>query len=339
MGNAIDRYLDGLYESAPRRLSVSRAMETGMPLHLWRGELRSALVSALGEWPDAVALNVRELSRTQRPGHTRVKLTYDSEPGLSTAAYLLIPDGIQGKRPAVVACTGHGYGCRDIVGLNEDFTERDGGQPTYQKDFGLALVKRGFVVLAPEPLGFGEMMLAGDQGNSCHRLSQNLLLVGRTMIGARTQQHIAAVTLLSQLPEADAGRIGAMGISGGGLDAAFLAMLDPRVRALVCSGYACRYRESIWGLFHCVDNFAPGLMNLAENADLMALVAPRPMLWESGSRDPIFPRAGVEAAQAEVAAVYRALHAESDFAVDYFEGEHEISGRLAYDFLASRLGA
>jgi len=196
-------------------------------------------------------------------------------------------------------------------------------------------------VIAPEPLGFGEMRLGYDvqrnRGNSCEKISDNLLLLGRTMMGARVQQYVAATTLLAEMPEVDATRIGAMGISGGGLTSAFLAMIDERIKVLVSSGYPCMYKDSIYGVDHCVDNFPFGLLKYAENDDLMALVAPRAQLWESGSRDEIFPVAGVEEAARSVARMYQFLGVPERFDVDYFEGDHEISGRKAYDFLEKYL--
>ena len=335
MGNAIDAYMLGLYRDAGKRFMISDVIDNGVDLRAWQDDLRAAFRGALGAWPAPVDLNVHEIESVKRPGYTRVKLSYRSEASLDTIAYLLIPDGITSPVPAVVACTGHGYGVREIVGITEDFRERE-GEPTYQKDFGLECARRGYVVIAPEPLGFGEMMLEDDiinnRGNSCDRISDNLLLFGRTMAGARVRQYIAAVSLLAHIKEADSNRVGTMGISGGGLTASFLTMLDPRVKALVASGYPCMYARSIYDMHHCVDNFPIGLLNIAENDALMALVAPRPMLWESGSKDPIFPRKGVEEAAESVARLYAHMGAADMFEADYFEGDHEISGKMAYAF-------
>jgi dienelactone hydrolase len=329
-----------LYTNAGRQFAASDVFNGKVNAHQWQDALRAALRGALGAWPAPIHLNIQDIATVKRPGHTRVKLTYQSEQFLKTIAYLLIPDGITSPAPAIVACTGHGYGVREILGITEDFKEREGA-PTYQNDFGLELALRGYIVIAPEPLGFGEMMLEDDivnkRGNSCDRISDNLLLFGRTMAGARVQQYIAAVSLLAQIKEADPTRIGAMGISGGGLTASFLTMLDPRVKALAASGYPCMYAQSIYDMHHCVDNFPIGLLNIAENDALMALVAPRPMLWESGSKDPIFPRKGVEEAAESVKRMYAHMGAAEMFDVDYFEGDHEISGKVAYTFFEKHL--
>ncbi len=51
--------------------------------------------------------------------------------------------------PTVLAFHGHGYGVKDIVGIWEDGTDRDGVDGIY-KDFALELCKQGFAVAAPE---------------------------------------------------------------------------------------------------------------------------------------------------------------------------------------------
>ena len=83
-------------------------------------------------------------------------------PGLSFAAYVLIPDGAKsGQLPGVLAVHGHGYGSREIVGLLPDGAE-DHGEPNIHQHFAVQLVKRGMVVIAPDVVGFGERRLDAD---------------------------------------------------------------------------------------------------------------------------------------------------------------------------------
>ncbi len=70
--------------------------------------------------------------------------------------------------------------------------------------------------------------------------------------------------------------------------------------------------------------------------DLAGLIAPRPLLVESGSYDLIFPRKAVEQSVARATAIYQ-VFGEPALETDYFEGRHQISGRKAYEFLKERL--
>jgi hypothetical protein len=70
---------------------------------------------------------------------------------------------------------------------------------------------------------------------------------------------------------------------------------------------------------------------------LVGLIAPRPILVEAGSRDPIFPVQAVRQSVDRAREVYRVFDAEDRVEADFFEGRHQISGRRAYDFLWERL--
>src|SRR4029079_3378382 len=80
----------------------------------------------------------------------------------------------------------------------------------------------------------------------------------------------------------DASRIGCVGISGGGTCTLFSAALEPRIKAAMVSGYLNTFRDSIVSISHCMDNYVPGIMNWAEMYDVAGLIAPRPLVIESG---------------------------------------------------------
>ena len=88
---------------------------------------------------------------------------------------------------------------------------------------------------------------------------------------------------------------------------------------------------------HCTCNFVPGLHRFGEMYDLVGLIAPRRMLVEAGSRDPIFPIDAVRRSVARAREVYAVCGAENHIETDYFEGRHQISGIRSYDFLWEKL--
>jgi hypothetical protein len=115
----------------------------------------------------------------------------------------------------------------------------------------------------------------------------------------------------------------------------FHTALDERVKACVISGYFSSFRDSILAMNHCTCNFAPGLLNIGEMADLVGLIMPRPILVEAGVRDPIFPIATVRASVERTREICEILggNAAHSVELDEFEGRHRINGRRAYDFL------
>lgn len=90
---------------------------------------------------------------------------------------------------------------------------------------------------------------------------------------------------------------------------------------------------------HCACNFVPGLAAFGEMYDLAGLVAPRPLLVEAGSRDPIFPIAAVRYAVNRARELYRVFDDRSVYPLtDLFEGRHRINGVEAARFLRCLTG-
>ena len=68
-------------------------------------------------------------------------------------------------------------------------------------------------------------------------------------------------------------------------------------------------------------------------ADIAGLIAPRPLLIESGVDDPIFPQPGAAKALEQLKQIYAHYLAEDKLASDVFEGGHRWNGAKAYDWL------
>jgi hypothetical protein len=128
-----------------------------------------------------------------------------------------------------------------------------------------------------------------------------------------------------------------MGISGGGLTSLFCAALDERVTACVVSGYLNTFADSVLSVFHCVDNYAPGLFELCEMEDIAALVAPRPLYAENGDADPIFPIAGFYKAVAATERSYEERGVPEKFRSNIFSGGHQFDGTGLWTFLQEQL--
>jgi dienelactone hydrolase len=161
--------------------------------------------------------------------------------------------------------------------------------------------------------------------------------MGGSVVGMRVRDSKRLIDYLETRKDLDTTRLGAMGISGGGMHTFFSTACDLRIKACVVSGYYCAFRDSIHGMNHCACNFVPGLHRFGEIYDLVGLIAPRPLLVEAGDYDPIFPIRSVKQSVGRARAVYKVFGAEARVETDYFEGRHQISGRRAYDFLKENL--
>ncbi len=314
----------------------------------WQLRTREALAKCIGLDRIASADGpARVIEEADRGDYVRQKLLLRTGPHTLMPVYLLLPKDRPAPHPVVLAFHGHGYGVKDIVGLWENGAERstpDG----YHKDFAVALCRAGFAVAAPEISCFGERRtdfssLNADLGqpvpSTCTHTAMLAFHLGISVVGIRVHDGMRLVDYLETRRDLDTRRLGAMGISGGGMHTLFSTCLDTRIRACVISGYFSTFRDSILAMSHCACNFVPGLAEFGEMHDLAGLIAPRPMLIEAGSHDPIFPIRAVRAGVAKARTVYAVFGSRTLIETDYFEGRHQISGRKAYDFLKRVLAA
>ncbi|TVY08893.1 alpha/beta hydrolase family protein [Paenibacillus cremeus] len=332
-----DEYLKYLYNSIEpaERFKGDSAEEWTA----WRDRYRAQFIQRLGGFPEtAPELNPVLLESVDCGSYTRQRIQIQTFEQLQMPVYVLIPKQADEGRRAVIACHGHGYGSRDIVGLKPDGSPKD-GELGYQKNFAVELVERGFVVVAPELFGFGDRKLTENakDPHSCNRLSSFLLSIGKTMASYRVYETMRCVDYLLTRDDVDGQRIGIMGISGGGLVSSFTAAVDERIAAAVVSGFGNTFEASILAMHHCIDNYVPGLSLDVELPDVISLIAPRPLLLEAGKSDRIFPIHGTLEAYEALSIVYSRLDVSDRLELDLFEGEHEISGRVAYDWFGKML--
>lgn len=337
----VDGFLEARYRANDRALAMPRTAESWPE---WKAALTGALADALNRnaLPEPrPALRVTVLEEAKRAGYVRRRVLLSENGVYAMPCYVIIPPAKAVCSPAVVALHGHGYGSRAAVGLYPDGSEKPAGEQDYHRLFPVELAKRGFVVIVPELLGFGDRRLAELQDapvteNACQKIGTSLLLLGQTLAAWRMYDVMRALDYLSTLDGVDAARIGAMGVSGGGMICALAAIFDERIRWAVVSCYANVFKESIMAVRHCIDNYIPGILRYAELPDILALIAPKPLFLEAALHDALFPAAASRAAYEQLQEGYALLGVAENIGLDLFDGEHGISGALSYDWLAAQ---
>ncbi|WP_309120769.1 dienelactone hydrolase family protein [Paenibacillus sp.] len=278
-----------------------------------RAEIEAAWQEYIGFVPEPVDPEPEVLETVQVADHVRVRLRYATGFGDKVPAYLLIPGGDPSparKLPAVLALhPTHASGKDDVAS----------SAARENRAYGLELVRRGYVVLAPDTISMGERIYEGEEAfrtapfYAAHPSS--------TAVGKMLHDHRQSLDVLTALPYVDASRIGAIGHSLGGYNAFFLAGVDRRVKAVVSScGFATfagdpdpnRWGQRDWfsHLPKISDSLAAGFVPF-EYHEIAALAAPTPFFNWNGMADKIFPhwRPAAEALT-ELGALYRALDAE-----------------------------
>ena len=333
-------YARELYAAAPRRLRFQA--RTRAEAEAWQKALHAKLTELVGGFPaERTPLRATVLETRSFPGYRREKIVFDSRPGVSVLAYVLVPAAARGPAATMICIPGHGRGVDDIVGIDEQGRDRT-DKPGYEHDFAIQAVEAGMAAVAIEPMGFGcrRDPLNAKRGltqKACEPIAGGALMMGQTIVGWRVWDIMRAVDYIASRRDLDASRVGCMGISGGGTATLFAAALEPRIRVALVSGYLNTFRDSIGSLAHCVDNYVPGILNWAEMYDVAGLIAPRPFFAESGERDPIFPVQSARESFAKVREIYGVFGAADKIEHEVFDGEHVFWGKRGIPFVTRHL--
>jgi len=246
-------------------------------------------VSDDGLWRELVWLNVEEGEEERSVERSRQSLRVPAylflPPAVSPSAEY-VPSKSEGLRtgpaeptevseplPAIIVFPGHGT-IAQTAGLEQS-------RSSYQRANALELARAGFVVLTVEPRGFGRLGVLGHL-----QIDAAARLAGRTWYGMLVHDGIRAIDYLLTRPEVDPARIGATGIGAGGALAMYTAALDDRVQVVLVNSYLGKYVVTSLDEEHCPCNDIPGILRYAEMGDVAALIAPRPVMFVNGRRDP-----------------------------------------------------
>lgn len=302
-----------------------------------RAAILKKMQLAMGPLPGAdrkVALDAKVEGEEKLEGYVRKKVTFATEKGDRVPAYLLVPNGVKGKAPAMLCLhqtitVGKG----EPVGL--------GGKESLH--YALHLVKRGYVCLAPDYPSFGDYKYdfqaafkRGDfQSGSMKAIWNNM----------------RAVDFLQSLPEVDGERIGVIGHSLGGHNSMFTAAFDERLKVIVsCCGF-CSFAKYYGGDLKgwTSDRYMPRIASEYKNdpkkvpfefTDVVTSFAPRAFLAVAPVKDNNFEVSGVKDVIAAAEPAYKALGKADNLKAIYPDAGHDFpeeSRKTAYEFIDKHL--
>ncbi|HUV13596.1 MAG TPA: prolyl oligopeptidase family serine peptidase, partial [Acidobacteriota bacterium] len=306
-GVLADAVLDNLESRAAASLEVISHASTPEEASEIRADLRPRLWESLGldQFPWPPDLKARTVGVIEREGYKIEKLVYETLPDTLVPAHLYLPARTDLPAPSVVFYPGH-------------WVSDSKARPNFQA-FCINMARLGFVVLSFDPFGQGERGVSWRD----HRRT-SALLVGVSQQGFAVHETRCAIEYLVSRKEVDPRRIGITGASGGGYNSWMVAALDDRVSVAVpvvgTSDFleqirVCRPLDWYKAKEHC--HFVPHLIRYANNHELVAAVAPKPLLIIAASEDQSFPVAGVRNVFAYGKSLYRAFGKETGIA--YFE--------------------
>ncbi len=344
-------YMRSRWAKVGRKLAF--AAEDEVEWRNWRRQAEAVIRNLLGyDTLLRAPLQPRITEEQQMDGYRRQRVEIQTEPGVVMPSYVLIPcpadaETKGGPRyPAIVAPHGHGGGGKVAVAGIRENPEVAQAIETYNYDYGVQFVRAGFIVFCPDARGFGERQEAAAKGgilnSSCAYINAMAYPLGQTIAGMWAWDIHRLIDYIQTRDDCLADRVGCAGLSGGGLQTLWAAALDKRVRCAVISGYMYGYQESLLDMpGNCYCNYVPHLYEYMDMGDIAALIAPRPLLIETGNRDPLNGASGLANVRSQVDTIrraYRALDAEDRLYHDIFEGEHRWNGVQAIPWMKRFLG-
>jgi len=246
-----------------------------------RPALRRRFLDMLGldPLPAKTDLKAAATGTLVRGDVTIEKVHFQSVPGLYVTGNLYRPKATDKKLPAILYVCGHSN------------RGRDGNKAAYQ-DHGMWFAANGYVCLVIDTLQLGEV--AGK-----HHGTYNLDRFwwqsrGYTPAGVECWNGIRAIDYLCARPDVDAEKIGVTGISGGGATTVWVAAADDRVKVAVPVSGMSDLQSYVTNRVingHCDCMFAYNTYRW-EWTTILALFAPKPLLFANSDADPIFPMDG-----------------------------------------------
>jgi hypothetical protein len=228
-------YMLHRFDAVGRRMAL-RAQSLA-ELQAWQHELRAQLRRTLGlDTMRRAPLEPKITERIALDGYVRERVELQTEPGIIMPLYVLTPDDLRPgeRRPAMLAPHGHGSAGKYAPAGRRDIPAVAATIAQHNYDYGVQLVRRGFVVFCPDARGFGERRELANQaaaqllGGSCALLNHMAIPLGQTVAGMWTWDLMRLIDYVATRPECDPGRIGCAGLSGGGLQTLWLAARDAR---------------------------------------------------------------------------------------------------------------
>lgn len=308
-----------------------------------RAEILRAMQEVMGELPGndrRVSLDVKIEEEVDAGPYVRRLITYQSEPGSRTPAYLCVPkDVLAGKRTAAaVLClhpTDNAVGHKVVVGL--------GGRAG--RKYAAELAERGYVTLSPS---------YPHLANYWPNLGK-LGYVSGTM--KAIWDNIRGLDLLASLSYVDdSPGFGAIGHSLGGHNAIYTAVFDPRITVVASScgfdSYLDYYdgNEANWyfGKGWCQIRYMPRMSNYRGRLEeipfdfheLLGALAPRPVFVNAPLHDSNFRWKSVDECVAAAQPVYKLLGGEGKLLVAHPDCDHDFPDEMrqaAYETLDSVL--
>jgi dipeptidyl aminopeptidase/acylaminoacyl peptidase len=282
-----------------------------------REAILAAMQSIMGPLPGKdkrCPLDVKVTEEVDCDTYIRRLISYQSEPGMRTPAYLLIPKKVlDGKTQAPAVLSLHptnAKGFRVTVGLAE----------TMNREYGVELAERGYVVIAtpyPQLSDYNpDLKKLGYQSGTMKAIWDNM----------------RALDYLDTLLFVKKGHYAAIGHSLGGHNSIYTAAFDDRLKISVSCCGLDSYRDYMNGKIKgwTSDRYMPKLLDYEgkleqvpfDFGEILGVIAPRHVFVVAPQKDHNFRAASAAKVVRSASEVYKLYGAEKNIRIDHPDCAH-----------------
>lgn len=287
---------------------------------------RNKLLGMLG-WPltdgwsaDVPLASIQSVAKDSLGRISRVFI--ETLPGMNTYGLFFRPTG-KGPFPLVISQHG-GDGTPELC---SGFF----GSANYN-DMTRRILRKGIAVFAPQLLLWNSERFGPRHEKDV--IDRRLKQIGGSLAALELHRIVRSLDYLVTRKDIDAKRIGMIGLSYGGFYTLFAAAIDARIKVAVSSCFLNNrkiYDFADWVWF----NAANQLMD----AEVGALVCPRPLYVEVGRKDDLFHVRHARPEAGKLEAIYRRLGIPQAFHYEEHSGGHELDkSDQGINFLCRHLG-
>jgi len=294
--------------------------------------------------PPAAPFNPVVIAEQDRGGYVARKVVLNLTADSRVLALMTVPKG-RGPFPAVLLLHDHGakfdIGKEKMIQPWDERPEKLSSAQEWAKKYyggrflGDELARRGYVCFATDMLNWSDRGGGGFEGQQA--LAANLLQLGMSFAGLIAHEDLRAAEFLATRPEVDRRRVAAMGLSVGGFRTWQIAALSEHIAAgvsvcwmattkgLMQSGNNQTRGQSAFTMIH------PGLFNFLDFPDVASVACPKPMMFQSGKQDKLFPLPVIEEAYAKMRAVWESRQAGDKLETRLYDVPHLFDQRMQDD--------
>jgi len=328
------------------------SLETCEQWQIKAAALKELFIQTLGNIPDNIdaPLNPGIVTEEKCDGYLKQKIKYNVEPDERIDAYLLIPDDLQKKTPAVLCLTPTAdIGKEQTIGNGTTDNDKD-------RAYALHLVKQGYITLTFDWDSSGTRQYSGLEpfdNAPFYEKHPEWSAVGKNLWDIKK-----AVDYLFTLDYVDTERIGSIGHSQGGGGTIYAMAMDSRIKVGVssCGGFPLRmeknpfsYARNRWWIGrpalrpYCLT----GKPFPSDIHELLALCAPRPFLYIAALNDCKYSldekklvKESLNNMSDNIRKIYAILKSEDNFEISLHCNGHSFvkeQRNIAYNFLNKHL--